>query len=369
MTWTKLDDRIRTNRKIMALSFTARWVYVAGLVYCNEQLTDGRIDTFALPSIAAGVPDIDGVVKELTTVIPGFTHPLWETIDGGWQIHDFLEFNPSAAQVRAEREIARRRAAMNDNPELAKAIKSRDGNRCRYCGRAVNWRDRKGEGGGTYDHVIPITRGGKETVDNIVVCCRSCNSRKGARTPDEAGMTLLNPSLNPSSINQDGIKPESSRNLDIPYPYPLDSSSRTGEPERKIGYNPPPRSEALSVYEQVMGGLVNSLDGDLIGTFIDEAESHRRGLPDGAPGADVDGDTWVCEAIREANASKTQTRINGKFVGVVLDRWYAEGYKAPFRRNGRVAGASHVDENLAMIDALFGGAHESSARAVGSRVS
>ena len=107
----------------------------------------------------------------------------------------------------------------------------------------------------------------------------------------------------------------------------------------------------------------------MIVKFIDEAESHRRGLPAGAPGADVDGDTWVCEAIREANASKTQARINGKFVGVVLDRWYAEGYKAPFRRNGRVAGASHVDENLAMIDALFGGAHESSARAVDSRVS
>lgn len=57
----------------------------------------------------------------------------------------------------------------------------RDGNRCRYCGE---------DGAGTVDHIIPRCQGGTDSVDNLAVSCQSCNSRKGGRTPDQAGMVL-----------------------------------------------------------------------------------------------------------------------------------------------------------------------------------
>lgn len=45
------------------------------------------------------------------------------------------------------------------------------------------------------DHVIPLVRGGGYTAENIVPACRSCNSRKGGRTPEQAGMILRRPVL------------------------------------------------------------------------------------------------------------------------------------------------------------------------------
>ena len=66
-----------------------------------------------------------------------------------------------------------------------KAVLWRDRYTCQYCGQ-------KG-GELTVDHVLPKSRGGKSTWDNLVAACRSCNLRKGDRTPEEAGMRLLRP--------------------------------------------------------------------------------------------------------------------------------------------------------------------------------
>ncbi len=62
----------------------------------------------------------------------------------------------------------------------------RDQYTCQYCGRSVrNPKDR------TIDHVVPRSRGGKTVWENVVLCCRKCNLKKGGRTPEEAGMKLL----------------------------------------------------------------------------------------------------------------------------------------------------------------------------------
>ncbi len=53
---------------------------------------------------------------------------------------------------------------------------------CQYCGQKTHDL--------TLDHVMPRHRGGKHTWDNLVSACRSCNHRKGGRTPDEARMRL-----------------------------------------------------------------------------------------------------------------------------------------------------------------------------------
>lgn len=61
----------------------------------------------------------------------------------------------------------------------------RDGYRCQYCGVEPGVR------GLNVDHVMPRSRGGRDTWDNLVISCRPCNLRKGKNTPDEAGMNLL----------------------------------------------------------------------------------------------------------------------------------------------------------------------------------
>lgn len=72
--------------------------------------------------------------------------------------------------------------------ELRRRIKDRDRNLCRYCGRRVNWSDKKSGIAATYDHVDPD---GPNSLDNVVVACKACNSKKRDRTPEQAGMSLL----------------------------------------------------------------------------------------------------------------------------------------------------------------------------------
>lgn len=66
----------------------------------------------------------------------------------------------------------------------------RDNFKCRYCTAP------------TYmlDHLAPRSRGGDNSHENLVACCVSCNSKKGARTPQEAGIQLL-PNIRKDSTN------------------------------------------------------------------------------------------------------------------------------------------------------------------------
>ena len=56
---------------------------------------------------------------------------------------------------------------------------------CQYCGESGLAQDL------TFDHVIPRSRGGRTTWQNIVAACGPCNLKKGGRTPQQAGMPLL----------------------------------------------------------------------------------------------------------------------------------------------------------------------------------
>lgn len=67
-------------------------------------------------------------------------------------------------------------------PFSKRNILVRDQFTCSYCNRR--------EGKMTIDHVIPLSRGGPSSFENCVACCRSCNTKKGDRTPREAHMFL-----------------------------------------------------------------------------------------------------------------------------------------------------------------------------------
>jgi 5-methylcytosine-specific restriction endonuclease McrA len=68
---------------------------------------------------------------------------------------------------------------------------ARDSNRCQYCGRRFATSEL------SLDHVVPRTRGGRATWENIVCACVRCNVRKGGRTPREAGMKLIKEPVEP----------------------------------------------------------------------------------------------------------------------------------------------------------------------------
>ena len=62
-----------------------------------------------------------------------------------------------------------------------RAVFARDGWECQYCGR---------RGSLTMDHVIPRSKGGDTSWENVVACCATCNRRKGDRSVAQSGMKL-----------------------------------------------------------------------------------------------------------------------------------------------------------------------------------
>jgi hypothetical protein len=69
----------------------------------------------------------------------------------------------------------------------------RDQNLCMYCGKEFMDRDL------SCDHIIPTSRGGKNSWVNVVAACKRCNHFKQNRTPEEAGMELLALPFEPNS--------------------------------------------------------------------------------------------------------------------------------------------------------------------------
>lgn len=88
--------------------------------------------------------------------------------------------------IVATRSRDRAENAMGAVPALTNAaLFSRDGYLCLYCGETLPARLL------TRDHVVPLSRGGKDTWENVASACRACNQRKDDRLLEELGMKLL----------------------------------------------------------------------------------------------------------------------------------------------------------------------------------
>lgn len=99
--WIKIDDSYFTHRKIVQLTGPAILMDLTGIAYCARELTDGYVADGAvlLVSALAKVGDPAPHVEELARVVR------WERGDGGWWIHDYLDYQPSKKQVLELREI------------------------------------------------------------------------------------------------------------------------------------------------------------------------------------------------------------------------------------------------------------------------
>ena len=220
MAWLRIDDRVRTHPKVVQAGPQAAWVWFCGICYCREHLTDGVIPAYILSALTPGVNSKKYAAK---LVEVGLWH---RRDDGSYEIHDFLDWNPSRSDIEASKEWDRRRKGLYADPALIKEIRERDQDQCRYCAVPVNWRDRRGPTGGQFDYVTPR---GPNTRENIVVSCRRCNLRKNDRTPAEAGMSLrpVTDEAHSSTENQIGSSSHSTEES---------SSPRARTPDAGLGF-------------------------------------------------------------------------------------------------------------------------------------
>lgn len=75
----------------------------------------------------------------------------------------------------------------------------RDRSTCQYCGRRFPRSELN------LDHVVPRSRGGRTTWENVVCSCLDCNRRKGGRTPKQAGLRLIQAPQRPRWTPMAGI--------------------------------------------------------------------------------------------------------------------------------------------------------------------
>lgn len=89
-------------------------------------------------------------------------------------------FVPSVVRLQQYRRIPQRIQMLS-----RKNIYVRDSYTCQYCGKVFTAREL------TLDHVLPRSKGGASSWENMVAACQPCNRKKNDRTPEQAGMKLL----------------------------------------------------------------------------------------------------------------------------------------------------------------------------------
>ncbi len=119
------------------------------------------------------------IKRAVVLLVTEKAEPLDITTESGWHISSpsLVVYVPKHIRLK----IASRERMWKLPPVNRRGILRRDSHSCQYCGTTKNL---------TLDHVIPRSRGGRHTWDNVVAACSVCNSRKSNRSPKEAGMPL-----------------------------------------------------------------------------------------------------------------------------------------------------------------------------------
>lgn len=104
MSWLRVDDDFPHHPKVMALSAQAVALWLAACCWSSRYETDGHLPSEIVKRLPWHAPE---AVAELVAA------GLWEGSEGGWQIHDFLKFNPSREQREGKRVAWRERQAQH----------------------------------------------------------------------------------------------------------------------------------------------------------------------------------------------------------------------------------------------------------------
>jgi len=198
--WLRIDDGYDNDPMILNLSRNRGeadrilGMITALMLYCARHRTNGFVPELIVREHIRS-PRMRALFTGSADGGPSLLHPRgtececlegrqWPATGVAYMVHHYLRFNPTAEEY----DVKRAKEAELRDRELQVAVRRRDGDRCRYCGTPVQFADRRSSRGLVLDHVDPAVAAGAA---NLVVACRGCNSRKGARTPAAAGMTLL----------------------------------------------------------------------------------------------------------------------------------------------------------------------------------
>ena len=208
MPFFQVGDELPTSSKVRTLAyeraaqgdltgFTALGLWTIAGATVQASLTDGVVSRVELIRATLDPRSADMLASLL--VEAGFWHapehdcPRCPQVElGTFLFHDWFDMRyDRGAQIKTTR---RKRKELQD-PVLVQSVWARDCTdpqnptigKCRYCGETVRRQDRKSERAPEMDHVDPTVAAG---ASNVVLSCRTCNRKKGRRTPEEAGLTL-----------------------------------------------------------------------------------------------------------------------------------------------------------------------------------
>ena len=117
--------------------------------------------------------------RAIALLVTGKAEPVDFLSSGGWEVRSPSIILHVPGHIRLKINSAER--VWKIPPVNRREVLKRDSSTCQYCGSKKHL---------TLDHVIPRSKGGQHTWDNVVTACGRCNSKKGSRTPTEAGMPL-----------------------------------------------------------------------------------------------------------------------------------------------------------------------------------
>lgn len=176
MAYLEVHQSLRDHRKVLELAgvLDIPETYVVGrLLYLwLWALDNSRGDS--LPSSAKMIERMAGWSGPCGVFVGGMVQVglLDEADDGSLWIHDWMQY---AGKIIRRLEANAERGRLTD--VIRQWVVERDGYRCGICGETVDREDVH------IDHVVPVSRGGKSTLENLRVTHSTCNLAKGARMP------------------------------------------------------------------------------------------------------------------------------------------------------------------------------------------
>ena len=124
MTWSRFDDAAPKHPKARMAGNEAWALWAAAVMYCNRYLTDGFVPTAALATECLPFPISPAKARKLAEALCEVKvrvdgHGLFERAEGGYLVHDFLDWNPSKAEVESKRKADRERKRGGRPPDSA----------------------------------------------------------------------------------------------------------------------------------------------------------------------------------------------------------------------------------------------------------
>lgn len=112
MPWFKVDDKLATHPKVIEAGNKALGLWVRAGSWCMSHLTDGFVTASTVPMLGGSAAD----AKRLVSV------GLWSVADGGWQFNDWMDYQPTKAQIETERAATAERVAKHRNKRASNTV-------------------------------------------------------------------------------------------------------------------------------------------------------------------------------------------------------------------------------------------------------